>query len=121
VAGTAAGKAGELGQQAQRAAGDLIEKEPLLIGGLGLVVGLAIGAALPVSEAEQKVIGPVRDHLVETASELAHDRLEDAGEVAKAAYTGVKAELQGDGEPAERAERAARSAARAAKEGTTSH
>jgi hypothetical protein len=89
-----AGKVGAYGHQAQRGFAQLLESEPLLIGAAGLLVGAAIGAALPHTDLEDRTVGPARDKLLEKGKDLAHDGLQHAGDVAQAAYGSVKDELQ---------------------------
>lgn len=111
--------AGEVGRRTQRTFLDTLQNEPLLIAGLGLVVGAAIGAALPSTEAEDRVMGEARDRLVGKGRDLAQSGMEKAGAAAQATYGAVKSELQqGDAErdPAERLAEAARSGAQAAQQ-----
>jgi hypothetical protein len=116
----AAGKVGEYGQQAQRNFGRLLEREPLLIGAAGLLVGAAIGAALPATDLEDRTVGPVRDKLLEKGKDLAEDGLQQAGDVAQAAYGSVKEELQKatpeGADPVQRAKELARGAVQAGRE-----
>lgn len=86
-------RAAEYRDRAQSGFARVLESEPLLLGAVGLIVGAAIGAALPHTELEDHAVGPLRDRLLDKGKTLAHDGLEQAGEVAKAAYEGVKDEL----------------------------
>jgi hypothetical protein len=52
-------------EKAQRTFLDTLESEPLLIAGLGLVVGAAIGAALPATRVESRMMGETRDRILE--------------------------------------------------------
>ena len=110
AAGDAAQKAGEVGHKAQDALADLLQREPLLAGGLGLLLGLAVGAALPSTEAEDRLLGTTRDRVLEKGKALAQDKIGDAKEVAQAAFDSAKGEIQkgvGDGQDlAETAQRA---------------
>lgn len=90
----AADKAAQYGQQAKRSFAHLLESEPLLLGAAGLLVGAAIGAALPSTEAEDRTIGPMRDKLLDKGKDLAQTGMQQAGDVAQAAYSSVKSELQ---------------------------
>jgi hypothetical protein len=94
AAGTAAQKAGEVRQQAQQGFNRVLESEPLLIGALGLIVGAAIGAALPHTEVEDRTVGPMRDRILDKGKDLAQEGLQQAGGVAQAAFDTVKSELQ---------------------------
>lgn len=118
MASGARDKASEVGQQAQRTLLDALEKEPLLLAGVGVVVGAVIGAALPHTDAEDRAMGETRDRLLEKGKDLAETGLDKAGTAAQATYEAVKTELShGDGgDAADRLGEAARSGARAAQE-----
>ncbi|CAN7619092.1 DUF3618 domain-containing protein [Phenylobacterium sp. LjRoot219] len=95
-------KASQAGREAQRTFLDALESEPLLIAGLGLVVGAAIGAALPATRTESQMMGETRDRMLERGKELAQAGMEKAGVAAQATYGAVKAELSSDdGRPLE--------------------
>jgi len=119
IAADARERAGQVGHQARRTFMDTMESEPLLVAGLGLVVGAAIGAALPATEAENRMMGERRDHLVEKGKALAQSGVEKAGAAAQATYNAAKSELShGDDArpPAERLADAARSGVQAARD-----
>jgi hypothetical protein len=107
----------QYGQRAQRSLTGLVHEDPLLIGAAGLLIGAAIGAALPSTEFEDRTVGPFRDKVLRKGQELAQDGLQQAGGVAQAAYGTVKEELQkpaGDGaDPVQRARDVARGAVQA--------
>jgi hypothetical protein len=105
AASTAKDKAGQIGQQAQRTVMDMLESEPLLIAGIGLVVGAAIGAALPHTDAEDHLMGQARDKLLTKGKDIAQSGLQQASSVAQAAYGSVKSELQDGGDDRDLSER----------------
>ena len=86
----------DMGDRAYRMAGDgydnapdigeglnrLMREQPLLVGGLGLVIGAAIGAALPNSDAEDRLMGETRDELAAKARALAAEGYQQAKDVA---------------------------------------
>lgn len=123
LAGEAADKAVEYGRRAHQGVSDLIAKEPLLIGGAGLLAGLALGAAIPVTEAEKRYVAPAKDKVIDRTKELAQGGLESVTEAAQAAYHAVKDELAkepGDGATlANRSENVVHAAARALRDGTS--
>jgi hypothetical protein len=47
----------------------LLTEQPLLVGALGIAVGAAIGAALPKTEQEDRLLGPVRDKTISEVKE----------------------------------------------------
>jgi hypothetical protein len=115
----AADRATKYGQQAKRTFASILESEPLLIGAAGLLVGAAIGAALPATDAEDRALGPMRDKILDRGKDLAQSGMQQAGEVAQAAYSSVKSELQqsADGATAaDRAESAVRAGAKAVRD-----
>lgn len=118
---SAANRASQYTDKAQRSFTQILEREPLLMGAAGLLVGAAIGAALPPTDVEDRLVGSLRDKVVEGGKDLAQSGLQQAGEVAQTAYTAVKSELADSGEagaaPAERVEAAVRAGAQAVREG----
>lgn len=118
VAGAAKQRAGAATQHAQQTFMDALNSEPLLIAGLGIVVGAAIGAALPATAAEDRLIGEHRDKLLNKGRDLAQTGLSQAGSAAQAAYGSVKDELRSDDGRglSEKVESAARSGVQAARE-----
>jgi hypothetical protein len=118
AAHTAADKAGQVRDRAQQTFSRTLESEPLLIGAIGLAVGAAIGAALPHTDVEDRKIGPYRDKALEKGKEIAQDTMQQAGEVAQAAYGSVKDELANTdgGELKDRVGSAAKSAVQSARD-----
>jgi hypothetical protein len=95
AAHTAADKTVEYGRRAQEGFWTMLEREPLLIGGLAVVVGAAIGAALPSTEAEDRIVGEKRDELMERGKEVVQEGMQKAGQVAQAALETAKSEAKG--------------------------
>jgi Protein of unknown function (DUF3618) len=60
----------ELGGQARRTFLDVLEREPLVIGALGLAVGAAVGALIPASDLERQHLGSAGVALKEKAGSL---------------------------------------------------
>jgi hypothetical protein len=120
AAESAMDKASEYRDRAQRSFGHLLESEPLLVGAVGLIVGAAVGAALPHTDVEDRAVGPLRDKVLEKGKDIAQETMQQAGEVAQAAYQGVKDELANsdgsDASPTERAESLARTAVQAGRD-----
>jgi len=112
---SAAERAGQYADQAQRSFSQILEREPLLLGAAGLLVGAAIGAALPPTDLEDRMVGPTRDKVLDKGKGLAQSGMQHAGEVAQTAYSALKTELQesADSEApvAERVENAVRAGA----------
>lgn len=98
----------DLGQRARRSGGaaaegiaEALERQPLLLGVLGIAVGAALGALLPASETEDRLLGEARDRVADEAGEAwreAKDRLAGHGlapEPGAAALGEVARDLRG--------------------------
>ena len=78
--------AGNAGDLAKHAGGQLVEKierDPWLIGVVGLVAGALVGALLPPTKAEQEFFVEARDELRNKATEIGHQAAERARELAE--------------------------------------
>jgi len=60
---------------------DFCKDQPLVLAGLGLAIGAALGAAIPETEAEDRLMGETADQLKEKAQAIASDQLQRAKEV----------------------------------------
>ena len=94
AAQTVVHRATDITQRAQHGAADIFSREPLVLAALGLVVGIAIGAALPPTDTEDHLVGRLRDKTLEKGKALAQDGLETATDAVHAAYGAVKSEVQ---------------------------
>jgi ElaB/YqjD/DUF883 family membrane-anchored ribosome-binding protein len=72
----------ELMQAGQRI-WDFCKDEPLVVAGLGIALGAAIGAAIPQTEAENRLMGEAADSLKDKAQKLVSDPLKSANNTAK--------------------------------------
>jgi len=93
AASSAAGAAANAGRTAQRTFIDTLEREPLIIGAIGLAVGVAMGAALPSTSVEDKTVGPLRDKVLDKTKDAAQAGLDQVRGVAETAYDAVKSEI----------------------------
>jgi hypothetical protein len=57
-------------RQAQYRAVSALEERPLLFGGLAVALGALLGAIIPRTEYEDKIVGQVRDRAVERAKQM---------------------------------------------------
>jgi hypothetical protein len=71
----------------------LLEDQPLVVGALGIALGAAIGAALPPTEQEDRLLGGVRDQTVSKVKELTRDTYDHVRETVKRVDEGVKADI----------------------------
>jgi hypothetical protein len=72
----------------------LIEDHPMIAGSLGLALGAALAAALPVTEAEHKVFGQERDRLLRQAERHLHAERARAARVTASLADTLTAEVQ---------------------------
>jgi hypothetical protein len=70
----------------------LLEDQPLIVGALGIALGAAIGAALPPTEQEDRLLGGLRDQTVSKVKEITRDAYDQVQETVKRADEGVKAD-----------------------------
>lgn len=70
----------------QHTFGSVLEREPLILGALGLAIGAAIGAMLPSTRFEDETFGEQGDRLRRGAKNAMREGFEGAKDVAKEAY-----------------------------------
>jgi hypothetical protein len=73
-----ADRAGRMGSDAGRGVAGLVEAQPLLLGALGVALGAALGAIIPGTDAEDRLMGEQRDRVADQLQELAGDAYEQA-------------------------------------------
>jgi len=111
-------RAAQMGHTVQRTFMDTLDKEPLVIGALGLAVGAAIGASLPSTPLEDRTFGKARDHLLDEGKTRAHDLLDKGKDAVEAAYEGIRdvaSGPDGGGSLVDKAEEMVRAGVEAAK------
>ncbi len=72
------------GQQMLQSGGtfaDFCREQPLMLAGLGIALGAMIGALLPATEAEDRLMGEASDQVKERAQDIATDQYESAKEI----------------------------------------
>lgn len=89
--------AADLGHQARRGLADVLEREPLVIGALGLAVGAAIGALLPASTLEREHLGDTGEALRDKAEALINRGMSVAKEAAAEVYETARDEADRQG------------------------
>lgn len=72
----------DAGSQARARAEDIFTRQPLVLAGLGLAVGAALGAGLPVTRKEREVFGERRGELEHRARQAVHQGAQRAREEA---------------------------------------
>lgn len=85
--------------QADRGMRWMLDEQPLLLGALGLAVGAAVGALIPSTEMEDRLMGETRDDLVGRVRETAEEAYEGAKDKAQGLMgeAGEKAGAAGGG------------------------
>lgn len=86
-----------LGRKARNGFADALQDQPLVLGALAVAVGAAVGAALPPTRSEDRLVGPHRDALRDNATDYARERGEDAAAIAEKSYQKVKDTAQSEG------------------------
>lgn len=86
--------AGERAGYARQGMSDMMQNNPLMLGALGLVIGVAIGYALPSTRREDEMLGPSRDELLNRARQAGEEGLHKAQEVGARAYDAAKEEVR---------------------------
>jgi ElaB/YqjD/DUF883 family membrane-anchored ribosome-binding protein len=97
AASTMSGSASRIGSRAAastRNVMDFCRDQPLVLAGVGLAVGAAIGALLPRTQAEDQFMGGVSDELKEQTKEFAGEQLEKAKKVGERAYDAAQQEAE---------------------------
>jgi ElaB/YqjD/DUF883 family membrane-anchored ribosome-binding protein len=72
----------------------LLEEQPIILGALGLAVGAAIGAMLPSTEQEDRLLGPARDKTFSQIKERGSEVYEQVREKAENAVEKVQQAAQ---------------------------
>jgi ElaB/YqjD/DUF883 family membrane-anchored ribosome-binding protein len=75
-------KVSEFSDQTKNSFVDLVDRNPLLVGGVGLAIGAFIAACIPPSDAENRMFGERSDDLKDKAVEAASHGVERAKDVA---------------------------------------
>jgi hypothetical protein len=85
---------------ASRSLADFLQEQPLVLAGLGLALGAAVGAVLPSTRTEDELMGETSDALKEGVATTAEEQLEKGKAVAGKAWDEAKQEAEkqaGDG------------------------
>jgi uncharacterized protein YjbJ (UPF0337 family) len=72
----------DLGESARYGAGWLLQEQPLVLGAIGVALGAAVGALLPGTETEDRLMGETRDAVADRAQALAQEGYERVRETA---------------------------------------
>jgi hypothetical protein len=80
-------QAAETSHKVSSGMSDVIQRNPLLIGGLGLTVGMLIASALPKSDIEEDIMGGASAEVRKRANELASQQFDTVKALASEAIT----------------------------------
>ena len=69
---------------------NLLDNQPLILGAIGLAVGAAIGAALPITDTEDQLMGETSHQLRQAATDVARHEVEGLRVVAGEAAENIK-------------------------------
>jgi hypothetical protein len=89
--------AADMSHQAREGFLDILEREPLVIGAIGVAVGAAIGAFLPATEVERQHLGSAGAALKEKADTLVEQGMAKAKEAAAEVYETARDEADRQG------------------------
>lgn len=103
-------RAGEGYARASEQFAQVIDRHPLVIGGIALAAGSLIASAVPVSRPERRLMGEAAGAVRQRSQELARHGLDEAGTVARQVYDTARDEIGRDGLTPEAARRTARAA-----------
>jgi hypothetical protein len=73
---------------------DVLEKQPLALGFIGLAVGALVAASVPTTQLEEKVLGESSDSLRDQAARFASRQMDRAADVASEIVDKVKHEAR---------------------------
>lgn len=95
---------------------DMIERHPMLAGGVAFAVGSIIAAAVPVSRQEGRLMGGTSEEMRRRAADVAIQGLREAGTAARQVYQTAAEEMRNEGLTPEVARHTARAAVERARE-----
>jgi ElaB/YqjD/DUF883 family membrane-anchored ribosome-binding protein len=99
--GRSASAAGSVAASGANGLAQFLKEQPLVLAGIGLALGAAIGAMLPESETENRIMGETSDSMKERAAETAEEKWQEGKEavqhVADAAVRQAKHEAAEQG------------------------
>jgi hypothetical protein len=77
--------------------GGLLQRQPLLLGAIGLAIGAGVGASLPISDIETEYLGDASAEFQAKARAVANEQRERASDVATGVKTAIAEEVRVEG------------------------
>lgn len=85
IANDARERARDLSRRTQYRLGQSLEENPMMLGAVALAAGALIGTLMPRTDVEDSYMGDTRDTLVDTAREMAEDKVQELSQVVREA------------------------------------
>jgi hypothetical protein len=85
-------RARHYGSRARQGVLRTLDEQPLVLGAIGLAIGAAVGAALPPTEAEDRLMGDVRDEALRRATKAGRAQADKARAAAGAVVGAAREE-----------------------------
>ena len=102
--GNGGGRLGQVGsaarhqvERARTGFEHMLEEQPLVLGAVAVALGAVLGATLPTSRVENRLLGPTREQLQHRAGDYARQQWEKAKEVALSAGAAAMAQAEEQG------------------------
>ena len=76
---------------------DTFERQPLLLGAIGLAIGAGMAAAVPATQMETEIVGDTANRVKSQAAELATTTVDKVSETAERTFKAVKQEVVAQG------------------------
>lgn len=73
---------------------DMVDDHPLVAGIMGVALGAALGAGIPSSRYEDRLVGDYSDEAYDYAKDMARETMERSSRAAQAAYEAARADLK---------------------------
>jgi ElaB/YqjD/DUF883 family membrane-anchored ribosome-binding protein len=89
--------ASSFGERTAAASRDMLQfckTQPLMLAGIGMALGAILGALIPPTETEDRLMGESRDQLKDRARDVAEDQIERAKSATASALNEAEAEFQ---------------------------
>src|SRR5690606_32036378 len=83
----------EQGQRALSGFAEMVDEQPLLMAAAAFVLGAALGALMPTTRREDRLVGETRDDLAHRAAERGRAGIERAGQAVGETWTAVSDEM----------------------------